>query len=255
MAHDIQTSLKDPARALAFAQYLCEGYLTPAFGARSKTEIDLLVFTALIKAGAIDAASPVYELSRTFNITPTRVRTLLFNWQLRDPEWQSDLAAPLREALQKTRFSKDGTLLTFGIESPLLKEDVIARLKAKGVFADATFSREIVRLPVEAFVEFLDELIESGVKKQFVDKLVKDKQLKDKSFKAITIGVLGKIGEKVAGEVGKEVAADLVGAAAPIAKEFGGFLLGLLRSKADEAATAAVQVLGIGDAEGMTEGD
>ena len=55
-------------------------------------------------------------------------------------------------ALKKTRFSKDGTLLTFGIESPLLKEEVTARLKRKGIFADAAFSRELVKLPVEAFV-------------------------------------------------------------------------------------------------------
>jgi len=34
--------------------------------------------------------------------------------------------------------------------------------------------------------------------------LVKDKQLPNKSFKALATGVFGKLGEKVAGEVGKE---------------------------------------------------
>jgi hypothetical protein len=152
----------------------------------------------------------------------------------------------LREALQRTRFSKDGTLLTYGIESPLLKEEVIARLKAKGVFADASFTRDIVRMPVDAFVEFLDELIDADTKKEFVIRLTKDKQLPDKSFKALAIGVLGKLGEKVAGEVGKEVAADVVGAATPIAKEFGSFLTGLLREKGEQAAEAAAKVLGGG---------
>jgi len=115
------------------------------------------------------------------------------------------------------------------------------------VFADASFSRDIVRMPVEAFVEFLDDLIDPGTKREFVARLTRDKQLKDKSFKAIASGVLGKLGEKVAGEVGKEVAADIVGAAAPVAKEFGGFLFGLLCSKGDEAAQAAIDVLGGGD--------
>lgn len=248
MAYDIRAVLKDPAKATLFAEHLAEGYLTPAFGARSKSEIDLLVFTALIKAGAIDPVSPVYELARTFNITPTRVRTLIFNWQLRDPGLRNDLSVALRDALQRTRFSKDGTLLAFGIESPLFREEVIARLKAKGVFADASFARDIVRMPVEAFVEFLDELIDPETKKAFMDRLTKDKQLKDKSFKAIVSGVLGKLGEKVAGEVGKEVAADIVGATMPVAKEFGSFLLGLLQNKGEEAAGAAGKVLGPGDA-------
>lgn len=245
MAYDIRATLKDPAKATLFAEHFTEGYLTPAFGARSKSEIDLLVFTALIKAGAIDPTGPVYELSRALNVTPARARSLIFNWQLRDPSLRNDLGASLREALQKTRFSKDGTLLTFGIESPLLKEEVIARLKAKGVFADSTFSKDIVRMPIEAFVEFLDELIDPETKKQFTERLTKDKQLKDKSFKAITSEVLGKLGEKVAGEVGKEVAADIVGGATSLAKEFGGVLFGLLKSNGHNAAAAAIEVLGL----------
>ena len=249
MTYDIRATLKDPGKAVLFAGHLAEGYLTPAFGARSKSEIDLLVFTALIKAGVIDPAGPLYELSRTLNVTPARARSLIFNWQLRDPGLRNDLGALLREALQKTRFSKDGTLLTFGIESPLLKEEVIARLKAKGVFADTTFSRDIVRMPIEAFAEFLDELIDPETKKQFIERLTKDKQLKDKSFKAIASEVLGKLGEKVAGEVGKELAADIVGGAAPLAKRFGGFLFGLLKSNSENAAAAAIEVLSLSQPE------
>jgi hypothetical protein len=63
-------------------------------------------------------------------------------------------------ALKKTRFSNDGKLLTFGVESPLLKEEITARLKRKGVFPDASFSKELVKLPVDAFVEFLDEIVD-----------------------------------------------------------------------------------------------
>ncbi|WP_378948907.1 hypothetical protein [Paracoccus sp. R86501] len=248
MTYDIQAALKDPVKATLFAEYFAEGYLTPAFGARSKSEIDLLVFTALINAGVIDPAGPVYKLARTFNITPTRVRTLIFNWQLREPGLRSDLSPALRAALQRTRFSKDGTLLTFGIESPLLKEEVIARLKAQGVFADASFAREIVRMPVEAFVEFLDELIDPATKKAFIDRLTRDKQLKDTSFKSIAVGVFGRLGEKIAGEVGKEIAADIVDATMPVAKDFGCFLLGLLESNGEEAAKAARKVLGLGSA-------
>lgn len=241
MLLDIKKSLLDPAKALTFTEHFVDGYLSPAFGARSKSEVDLLVFTALIKAGAIDPGAAIYDLARTLNITPTRVRALLFNWQLRDPRWRNDLSSPLCEALQKTRFSKDGTLLTFGIESPLLKEEIVARLKSKGVFTDTSFSRDIVRMPVNAFVEFLDELIDPEVKKTFIARLVQDKQLEDKSFKAIAANVLGKLGEKIAGEVGKEIAADAVGAGLPVVKAF---LLGLLSNRGEDAAKAAAEALG-----------
>ena len=42
-------------------------------------------------------------------------------WQLRSTPAGSDLRPALVEVLKKTRFSRDGTLLTFGVESPLLK--------------------------------------------------------------------------------------------------------------------------------------
>jgi hypothetical protein len=56
------------------------------------------------------------------------------NWQLRSMPPQRDQRAAIVEALKKTRFSNDGKLLTFGVESPLLWEDPTARLKRKGVF-------------------------------------------------------------------------------------------------------------------------
>ena len=186
------------------------GYLTPAFGARSKTEIDLLVLTSLIEANALDPEAPIYDIARALNITPTRARNMIFNWQLRATETGFNLKLALVSALKKTRFAKDGTYLTFGIESPLLREEIIARLKAKGVFSDASFSREIVRLPVDAFVEFLDDIVEADVKKAFEAKLVKDKQLEDKSFTAITKGLLGKLAGKIIGKAGDGVAEDLV---------------------------------------------
>jgi hypothetical protein len=170
-----------------------------------------LVFKCLIDAKAIDPDAPAYDIARALNITPMRVRTLLLNWQLRSTPAQGDLRDAIITVLNKTRFSKDGELLTFGVESPLLKEEITARLKRKGVFADASFSKELVKLPVKAFVEFLDDVVDDETKKQVKTTLVKDKQLPDKSFKALATGVLGKLGEKIAGKAGEEIAADLFG--------------------------------------------
>lgn len=226
---DIKTALANTANAEKFAVTFVEAYLSPAFGARSKTEIDLLVFACLIDAGAIDPGTPVYDLARALNITPARARRLLLNWQLRSTGTHADLRQSIINALKKTRFSKDGTLLTFGVENPLLREEIAARLKRKGVFPDVSFSKELVKLPVEAFVEFLDEIVDDETKTGICVTLVRDKQLPDTSFKALATGVLAKLGEKIAGEAGRKVAGAVIGKAAkPAAEKAVAFLSGIL---------------------------
>jgi hypothetical protein len=236
MADEIKVALSKPGSATKFAVSFVEAYMSPAFGARSKSEIDLLVFTCLVEAKAIDPEAPIYHIARSLSISPARVRSLILNWQLRTTPQQGDLLPAVVGALKKTRFTKDGTMLTFGVESPLLKEEITARLKRKGVFSDASFSKELIRLPVEAFVEFLDDIVDDATKKEVRTTLVKDKQLPDTSFKALATGVLAKLGEKVAGEAGKELAGEIVGKAAkPAAEKVIGFLTGLLTGDAKGA--------------------
>jgi hypothetical protein len=238
MANDIKTALADPNNSAAFAMGFLDGYLTPAFGARSKSETDLLVFGCLVTAKAIDPEGPIYDIARALNITPTRARGLVMNWELRTMSSQEDLRKALVGVLQHTRFSKDGTYLTFGVESPLVREEIVARLKRKGVFPDASFARELVRLPVEAFVDFLDDILDPKVKAAVKKTLITDKQLPDRSFKALATGVLMKLGEKVAGKAG-EVVAGAIGDAVfkPVAETVTGFLSDLLKGNAQGAAS------------------
>jgi hypothetical protein len=239
MPLDIKAALSKPASALTFCGSFIEAYLSPAFGSRTKSEINLLVFACLIQAKAIDAEAPIYDIARALNVTPTVARNLLLNWQLRTTP-QGDLTQGIAAVLKKTRFSNDGKLLTFGVESPLLKEEITARLKRKGVFPDASFAKELVKFPVEAFVEFLDEIVDEATKKEVRARLVKDKQLPDRSFKALVTGVLLKLGEKVAGEAGEEVAAEIAGKIIkPAAEKAVGFLAGLLTGD-PKAATKGI---------------
>jgi hypothetical protein len=230
MSGDIRAILARPDCGAAFARLFIEGYLSPAFGSRSKSEIDLLVFGALIGVQAIDPDGPIYDIARALNITPTRARSLVMAWQLRSTPAGSDLRAALVEVLKKTRFSRDGTLLTFGVESPLLKEEIGARLKRRGIFPDASFAKELVKLPVDAFVEFLDEILDESVKATVKKTLVEDKLLPDRSFKALATGILMKLGEKVAGKVGEEFIGEGV-------KQVTDFVSGLLFGNAKDAAS------------------
>lgn len=132
--------------------------------------------------------------------------------------------------------------MSFGVESPLRREEIRARLKRRGVFADASFSAELVRLPVEAFVEFLDDLVDSGTKDRLRRKLVSDKQLPDRSLKALATEVLLTLGEKVADKAGGDIADAIIQSAGktvvkPAVERLTGFLTGLLRGYPDGAAS------------------
>lgn len=233
MSYDPKAIKDTPAAA--FARTFLEGYLAPAFGARSKSEIDLLVFSCLIDAKVINPEGPIYDIARGLNITPARARGLLLNWQLRSSP-AGDMRLAIVAALRKTRFSADGSLMTFGVESPLLKEEITARLRATGVFPDASFSKELVRMPVEAFVDFLDSVVDDEIKKGVKAVLVKDKQLPDRSFKALAAGVLKKLGEKVADEAGGALAKGAV-------DKVSSFIGGLLNSD----VKGATKSIGAGD--------
>jgi len=232
MPLDIKTALSNPENAKKFSVAFAAGYLSPAFGARSKSEIDLLVFSCLIEADAIDPAAPIYDLARALNITPMRARNLILAWQLRTTPQQRDLKKDIVAALKKSRFSKDGEYLTFGVESPLVKEEITARLKARGVFPDASFSKELVKLPVSAFVQFLDEVVDESTKAEVHAILVRDKHIADTSFKGLVTGVLIKLGSKLADRAGEEFAGEIVEKAAT------GFLTGLLNGNLSAAANS-----------------
>ena len=201
----LKKSFQDGDEAKSFCIELIKAYTTPAFGAISKTEIDNVVFGLMIKSGLIDLKLQVYEIARKLNITPTKTRNLLFQWQLRNSNDSEKLKEGLREALQSVRFGKDGSFLVFGIESPILREELRSRLKKQGIFADASFSSEIVRLKVEQFVEFLDDFLNEETTKKMREALVKDGQVKDPSFKASAIRIMKHFAEKAIGPDGGEM--------------------------------------------------
>ena len=120
---------KDKEIASHFAQNFIQTFASPAFGAISKTEVDNLVFRLLVEAGAINPKSQVYEIARDLNVTPAKARNLLFQWQLRAMNDDTTLKDDLISALQSVRFTKDGDYMSFGVESPLLREELLCTVK------------------------------------------------------------------------------------------------------------------------------
>lgn len=218
--------LDKPDNAALFAQKFVEGFATPAFGAISKTEVDNLVFALLVEIGSLDPNSQIYEIARDLNVTPAKARNLLFQWQMRNVAADA-LKDDLVAALRSVRYTKERDLLAFGIESPILREELRSRLKRMGIYADASFSSEIVRLSVKHFVDFLDALLDEPTKKAMQEKLTKDGHITDKTFKGVAFRILKGIATKAVGQAGGE-----------IAEEFADAAQGLITDAADLVKTA-----------------
>jgi hypothetical protein len=126
----------------------------------TKTEIDVLVFSLLHDTRAFEGLPSQYEIARALRVTPARVRSLTMSMRLRDANQTEELLrSRIIEAISTSRFTKHGAVIEFGIEDPLLREDVAARLEKIGATTDSSFNREIIRIQRDAFVEFIADLM------------------------------------------------------------------------------------------------
>lgn len=211
MAHDdFLKLLDDDAKCAAFAKGFIRELVEPAFGARSKGEIEALAIRHLVAAGFLNPDGAAYAVARALNVSSAKARNIILQYQLRTNLADADLDEKLRTTLAATRYGRDGTYLAFGLESPILQEHLFARLKERKTFADTSFSKEIVRLPVEAFVDFVGWRFPTESETVRRD-LVKAKLIEDTSFTGVAKGImrtlLVKVGDKALGNLG-DVAAD-----------------------------------------------
>jgi len=206
-------------RRAEFAEKFLQRYLEPAFGTSSKAETDLLVFSLLHEVGAIASTRSQYEIARDLRITPMRVRSLKMQMELRDTTQTEDsLRARIVEALSRLRYAKDGDLIQFGIEDPLLREDIAARVKKLGATADSSFNRELVRIQIDAFVDFITDLMPED-RRELVRKALIKAGMKDTSLEGLLVDALRTLGKKAAGELGDEIAKQAAELAGPAIKD------------------------------------
>jgi hypothetical protein len=142
-----------------FAKSFAERYFDPALGALPKTEVDQLVFNSLVGAGLIDPEGPLFAVTRALNVNPNKAKSLVFQYQLRQPIDDAALEAKVLSYLGHARFSVDEKRLAFGVESPLVRAALQARLKALNIFPDISLSGEILRVPLSELGDFLTSFL------------------------------------------------------------------------------------------------
>lgn len=169
-----------------------EFYTTPAFGARSKSEIDLKVFELLRECGYID--DDYYNVSRKLKITPTRAKNLILNAKLRaesqpnTEETYNKFLEEIKELGYKTD-SKNNSIIIFSLPDMLLREYLKFKLRTVGKIWDSSFNSELVRVSVDDFLDIVSDAdLKRKIKRQDVRNKIKDAIVGH--LKANPIGVL-----------------------------------------------------------------
>lgn len=169
-----------------------EFYTTPAFGARSKSEIDLKVFELLGKCGYID--DDYYNVSRKLKITPTRAKNLILNAKLRaesqlnTEEMYNHFLEKIKELGYKTD-SRNNSIIIFSLPDMLLREYLKFKLRTVGKIWDSSFNSELARVSVDDFLDIVSDAdLKRKIKRQDVRNKIKDAIVGH--LKANPIGVL-----------------------------------------------------------------
>lgn len=169
-----------------------EFYTTPAFGARSKSEIDLKVFELLRECGYID--DDYYNVSRKLKITPTRAKNLILNAKLRaesqlnTEEIYNKFLGEIKELGYKTD-SKNNSIIIFSLPDMLLREYLKFKLRSVGKIWDSSFNSELVRVSVDDFLDIVSDAdLKRKIKRQDVRNKIKGAIVGH--LKANPIGVL-----------------------------------------------------------------
>lgn len=208
------TSHAGPERTKAALDEFLTRFLSPAFGALPKPEVELLVLRLLTQVGAIDERPSVYELVSKLRITRAKARRLIYDQDLRS-RTLADLDSDVRRLLRKPIIQKRGDSFLLEIENPLLADHLRALLQRLGHVTDGSFSPSLVTLTLDAMVALIEEQLSETERTTTLKALVKA-GAPEKSLKGVLKSALKKLGEKIADDAGEAVADEVLSYLGPL---------------------------------------
>ena len=202
------------AKAKAVLAQLLERYLTPAFAALPKNEVELLVLDALEQVGAISADPQLYELVSKLKVTRAKARRLIYDRELRHSS-SADLDAKVKALLKRPLLQKQGELFVLEVENPLVSDHLRDKVQQLGYVSDGSFSPSLIKLGLEAITALIAALLSDAEQEQVRLALIAA-GAPDGSFKGVLKATLKKVASKVAADSGEALMDKAAGYLAPI---------------------------------------
>lgn len=186
-----------------FAEDFIKNYSNAGFGSMNKNEFEVLIFDLLRKYGNLKDKS-TYEISIDLQIPETKVKRLAYEADLKYKS--SDNRQYVKEQffklIAKADFKSVGEKICFIVEDKYIKNAIGADLRENGYLYDTSFNKDILSIPLDAFVDLLNMYYPSDAIKRIVKECKKhiNSQKPDNiTFKSIIKdflkGAMNKVGE------------------------------------------------------------
>ena len=181
--------------------YFLRSYMTPAFGALPKSEVELIVLDVLDKVKAIESEPDLYELVSKLKVTRSKARGLIYDRELRRSS-EDVLDEKVRTLLKKPLIQKNGNLYVLEVENPLVSDHLRSKVQKLGYVSDGSFSPSIVKLSLDAVVALIESFLSVQQRDNVKDVLIAA-GAPDTSFKGVIKATLKKVAIKVASDTGE----------------------------------------------------
>lgn len=187
--------------AKAALSYLLQHYMTPAFGALPKGEVELIVLNVLEQLKAIDSEPEQYELVSKLKVTRAKARRLMYDRELRSSSDQQ-LDDKVKALLKRPLIQKNGDLFVLEVENPLVSDHLRAKVQKLGYVSDGSFSPSLIKLGLDAIAALIESYL-SDEEKDKVKKALIAAGAPDTSFKGVIKATLKKVSAKIAADTGE----------------------------------------------------
>lgn len=151
------------------AEELVKFYFEPSFGARNKSDLDLMMFK-IYYAGLNDEGTSDIEISRDLKITQAKVRSLKNRLRLVYPqESGKDLYHYLEELFATTKYihyNEKSDKIEITVLDSILYENIKDKLEEEGACLDITLNPKLFSITVREFVEFVFDKMNAEQKKR-----------------------------------------------------------------------------------------
>lgn len=181
--------------------YFLKSYMTPAFGALPKNEVELIVLNVLEKLKAIDTEPELYDLVSQLKITRSKARGLIYDRELRRSS-EAELDEKVKSLLKRPLIQKSGDLYVLEVENPLVSDHLRAKVKKLGYVSDGSFSPTIVKLGLDAVTALMESYL-SDTEKADVRGALVAAGAPDTSLTGVLKATLRKVAGRLASESGE----------------------------------------------------
>jgi hypothetical protein len=142
------------SKVLAF-DFMLEEYFKAGFGTLGKSDLDLLFFSTLLKYARIEDKSD-YALSKTLEITQTRVRNLKIKNCLKyAPLDRKSVEEVFIEKARYARLEDDGKRISLPIYDPNLYIELENFIEKENGYVEAQLNPKIFTIRIDQFVGLL----------------------------------------------------------------------------------------------------